>query len=246
VAAVREPRPSEVAIADTLDGNAAVGPNFLVAHIRIVKNRGYLVVENSQTGEDSLFVCPYASLPEWSPDGRYLSCNLWTPETRMGKLVVFEVASWKKVANANLASTGSAEWSPDSKRIVSDGVSYHGGKMILYCVSIPGGEVSVIDSTTAMNDIEFSWNRDSRWITYSRPTRLTPIGETRESDLCIANALTGESWCLIKARDHNESNPYWIDDHSIQVDRVWWTAGEGEADWTSRERRVVVILKPVR
>src|SRR5262249_43315930 len=151
--------------------------------------------------------------------------------------------SWEKVIDVNLASAASVVWSPDSKRVAVGGVWYERNKTVLYSVSITDGAVALIDSAAVMGDFEFSWSPDSHWIAYSRPTRLTPMDDTMESDLCVADAVTGESWCLIKAADSAQSNPSWLDDHSVLVDREWWRAGRSEADWTHRKKQVVVVLK---
>lgn len=244
VADIRESRGSETAL-DT-NRNTATGQNGLVARVVVEKRRGRLVVSNSETG-DSLFGCPYANLPAWSPDGNYLSVDLWTPENRMGKLVVFDASSWKKVVDVALTYGADTEWSPDSKRIVSAAFSYEKPVMLVYSVTIPEGKVTKIDATTVLGDIDFSWSPDSRWIIYSRPTKLAPLEDVIASDLVIADVRTGEAWTLIPASDHHQSNPLWIDDHTVQIDRIWWDAGSTEADWTiSREQRVVVVLKPSR
>lgn len=242
VVEIRESHHGETAL-DT-DRNTAVGPNGLVARVVVEKRRGRLVVRNSETG-DSLFGCPSASLPAWSPDGTYLSVDLWTTETRMGKLVVFDASNWKRVIDLDLASAASAVWSPDSKRIVSYGSSYRDRDMLFYEVTVPDGAVTVIDRTRVMGDIEFSWSPDSRWILYSKPTKLHHVGDTMVSELRIAEAPTGASWVLVPATDHNQSNPLWIDDHTVQIDRIWWDEDE-DANWTTREQRVVIVLKPSR
>lgn len=237
---IRESRAGETAL-DT-DRNTAVGSNGLVAHVVVEKGRGRLVVNNVESG-DSLFGCPYALLPAWSPDGKYLSVSMWTTETRMGKLVVFDASNWKRVIDLDLASAASATWSPDSKRIVSDGSSYADGEVLFYEVTVPAGAATIIDRTRVHGDIDFSWSPDSRWIVYSMPTKLHHVGDTMVSELRIADAASGEYCTLIPATDHNQSNPLWIDDHTIQIDRIWWDEDE-DANWTNREERVVIDLKP--
>jgi Tol biopolymer transport system component len=255
VVAVREPKHHEITFEEKThylrpgqweERNTVAGPGHLVAYVRTDRHHHpYLQIEDRQSGEDSVFVYPSVSLPCWSPDGSYLSVSLWTPQTRMGKLVVFDVATWKTVIDVDLASAASAKWSPDSRRIASDGVSYKTGQIVFFEVSVPGGAVSVLDSTNVMGDAEFSWSPDSRWIVYSKPTKVHHVGDTIVSDLCVADAATGDVWSLVKGTDHNQSSPLWITDNTIQVDRIWWDEDD-DANWTNREQRVVLVLKRVQ
>jgi hypothetical protein len=250
VAVIREPRGGEMSFEDSThylrpseweERNKVFGPGGLVAHVRVHDRRGYLEIVNWQTGDDSLFVYPHAMLPSWSPDGRYLSANVWTEKTRMGKLAVFEVGGWKNVVDIDVSHAANTKWSPDSRMIACAGVAYRGSSIILYTVTVPEGRVSVVDSTRVPGDIDFSWSPNNRWLVYAMPTKVHHVGDTMVSDLWIADAASGAAWCLIKSTDHHQSNPLWITDTTIQLDRVWWTE-EG----ANREQRVVVELRETR
>src|SRR5262249_14111895 len=147
-------------------------------------------------------VCADASLPEWSPDGRYLSINLWTEKCRMGKLIVFDVSNWKQVIDVGLTAAAHRAFSPASKRIVCTGFGYEKPLMTMYAVTVSEGKLNVNATTRFLGDINFSWSPDSRWISFSRPTKLHPVGDTIESDLCLGDASTGRAWTLIPATDH--------------------------------------------
>ncbi|HEX6790939.1 MAG TPA: hypothetical protein VF247_06490 [Candidatus Krumholzibacteria bacterium] len=252
VAAIREPRAGELPYEEAThylrpgqweERNKVFGPGKLVAYVRTERRRGYLEIENFDTGEDSVFVLPGACLPAWSPDGRYLSVDLWTKETTGGMLRVLDVATWKGIVDVKLAQASDTKWSPDSRMIVGAGYSHTDTAIVLYSVTIPEGNVSVVDTTRVLGDIDFSWSPDSRWIVYSKPRSINHFDETMVSDLWIAEAATGAAWCLVKSTDHDQSDPLWITDRTLQVDRVWWTV-DGDANWSTREDRVVIELTP--
>lgn len=253
--AVRAPKSEEVSFEEAThylrpgeweERNKVFGPGSLVAYVRAdARHRAYLEIEDWKAGNDSVFVYPDAGLPAWSPDGRYLSVNVWTPATRTGKLVILDVSKWRIVVDIDLTSASNSKWSPDSRCIAVAGASYAGDDIVLYSVNVPDGNVSVIDTTRVFGDIEFSWSPDSRWIAYAKPTKVHHVGDTLISDLWIAEAATSAAWCLLKGTDHNQSNPLWITDRTLQVDRVWWDEDE-DANWTNREQRVVVELSPSR
>jgi hypothetical protein len=253
VAAVREPRAGELAYEDSThylrpgrweERNRVFGPGGLVARVRIENpRRGYLQIDDWKAGRDSLFVLPHACLPAWSPDGRYLSVDLWTKEATGGMLRVLDVATWQGIVDVTLSHASDTKWSPDSKMIAGAGFSYTDTTMVLYTVTIPQGRVSVVDTTRALGDVDFSWSPDSRWIVYSKPRSINHLDETMVSDLWIAEAATGAAWCLIRSTDHHQSDPLWITSSTIQIDRVWWTVDD-DANWTTREDRVVIELSP--
>jgi WD40 repeat protein len=251
VSAVREPRPNEVAYEDAThylrpgereEKNEVRGPDHLVAFARSDRGRPYLEIANWKTGEDSLFIYNYVSLPSWSPDGRYLSTCVWTEQTRGGKLTVFDVATWKVVVDVTLTYSSDTKWSPDSKRIVCEGFAYKEQEAMVYTVTVPQGKVTVIDRRVTEGDIEFSWSPDSRWIAYSMPTKVHHVGDTMVSELWLADVTTGKACCLVKGTDHDQASPLWINESTIQVDRIWWTVDD-DANWDTREQRVVIDLE---
>ena len=146
---VRSPNSEEVSFeeathylrpAEWEERNKVFGPGSLVAYVRIdSRNHGYLEIEDWKAGSDSVFVFRSAGLPAWSPDGKYLSCNVWTERTRGGKLCVLDASTWKTVVDVDLAHASDTKWSPDAKMIACAGVSYMSTGCVVYTVTVPDG-----------------------------------------------------------------------------------------------------------
>ncbi len=219
------------------DGNYVPGPDSLIARVVIVARRGYVEILNSATGESHRLLETPASLPQWSPDGRYISCVVWKSHLNPYQLTVVDVTTSRIVMKSDLTDATESKWSPDSRVIAVSGISRKWNGALLYTVAVPDGRVTVIDSLNLLASHEFSWSPDGRWIVFSRPTQLEHHGETIAADLRIAETATGESWCVLSAPDWAESDPLWITDHSIQITRVRW---HDEGD--NEEQRLVVDL----
>ena len=244
VVALREPWAEDVPfetktryLRSSGDGNYVPGPDSLIARVVIVARRGYVEIVNTATGESRRLLETPASLPQWSPDGRYLSCVVWKSHLNPYQLTVVDVTTSKIVMEADLTQGTKSKWSPDSHAIAVSGISHKWRGALLYTVTVPDGRVTAIDSLNLLASHDFSWSPDGRWIAFSRPTQLEHHGETIAADLRIADSSTGESWCVLSAPEWAESDPLWITDRSIQITRVrWHEAGESE------ELRLVVDL----
>jgi hypothetical protein len=130
------------------------------------------------------------------------------------------------------------KWSPDGRRIAVEGTIHQRPHEMLYTVSFPEGKITVLDTVDVLANYEFSWSPDGRWIAFSRPTKLDDLGEaTVAADLWIADVTSGGAWPLLQTPDWIESNPLWITNRTIQVDRVNW-----DASYRSIEQCVVVEL----
>ena len=222
----------------SIDANNVPGPDSLVAHV--VTEKGYrprIVIERMGT-VDSL-LCGCASLPRWSPDGRYMSCVVWKSVDRPYELMIVDVTTGAVALDPEVRTSGTkTKWSPDSRTIAASGAIYDRPGSMLYTVSIPEGKVTVLDSVNVFATHEFSWSPDGRWIAFSRPIRVHHYGDTMVSDLWIAEAKTGKTWRVLEASGWAESNPLWITNRAIQVDRIRWND-----DGPNDERRVVVELR---
>jgi hypothetical protein len=245
VVAVRERRPGEVPFEETSrylrpspDANNVPGPDSLVARVRTDKEfHPYIEIENLRNREAHLLLSA-ACLPQWSPDGKYISCDVWTPAQRMGKLTAVRVATRSVVLETEFASVSQSKWSPDSRAIVADGIRYGRQRAILYTVLVHQGKVAVLDTLEVFTGYEFSWSPDSHWIAFTRPTELDQQTENPVSaDLWIADAESGEKWHILETPEWIEQNPLWITNHTILIDRVQW-----QGDEPGVEQRVVIEL----
>lgn len=247
VAAIRERRPGEVPFEESSrylwpspDKNVVPGPDSLVARARTDNDlHSYIEIENLVTGESYRLFDANAFLPHWSPDGRYISCAVWKSPGQRSELTVVEVATRTVVLDPPLrASAHQMKWSPDSSTLVADGIMYGRPRTLLYTVTVPAGVTTVIDTMGVLSDYGFSWSPNGRWIAFSRPSALDPIGEDPiASDIWIADAKTGQKWPLVVSSDLVESNPLWITNETLQIDRASVEDGKVGA-----EQRVVVEL----
>jgi hypothetical protein len=219
------------------DRNYVPGPDSLVARVVIVSRRGYVEIVDVVTGESRRLLETPASLPQWSPDGRCLSCVVWKSHLNPYQLTVVDVSASKIVMENDLTDGTESKWSPDSRSIAVSGISRKWSGALLYTVTVPDGRVTVIDSLKVLASHEFSWSPDGRWIAFSRPTRLHHVGDTIAADLWIADAATGESWCMLDGSEWAVMDPLWITNRSIQITRVRW-----HDEGANEEQRLVVEL----
>jgi hypothetical protein len=248
VVRVREPWAEDVPfetksgyLRSSIDRNVVRGPDSLTARVAIVARRGYVEIVDNRTGASRRLLETPASLPQWSPDGRHISCVVWKSHLAPHQLAVVDVATSTVVVDSVMNASGTeSKWSPDSRSIVASGLMNGGAWAVLYRVSIPDGQVTVLDSVDVLSTHEFSWSPDGRWIAFSRPTLADGHFGTTAAGLWIADAATGESWCVLDSREWAEMNPLWIADRSLQVTRVLW-----HEEGASEEQRVVVELSHV-
>ena len=180
------------------------------------------------TGQLDTLFAGWASLPQWSPDGKYISCVAWRSQEAPYELTIVDVATRTVVVDSEANASGTmSKWSPDSRLIAASGVINESSWVMLYTVSIPDGKVAILDSVNVLSAHEFSWSPDSHWVAFSRPTALDEGENVAAADLWLADARTGEVWPLLETQDWVELNPLWISDRTIQVDRRRSGTGSG-------------------
>ncbi len=247
VASVRERRAGEIPFEEASrylwpspDANNVPGPDSLVARVRTdAKLHPYIELEDLRNGKAIRLLDAWASLPQWSPNGKYISCVVWKSVPQPHELTVVDVATRTVLLDPEVRASGTKiKWSPDSRTLAADGVIYAHPRSMLYTVSVPEGKVVVLDTLEVLGDYGFSWSPEGRWIVFSRPTKLDELSEDPvAADLWIADARTGKTWLVLETPDWIESNPLWITNRTIQVDRVHWDGSERGV-----EQRVVVEL----
>jgi dipeptidyl aminopeptidase/acylaminoacyl peptidase len=162
----------------------------------------------------------WATLPQWSPDGRYVSCVAWKSLQNPYQLTVVDVATRTVVVESSVKANGTkSEWSPDSRAIAVAGVSRGSSWVVLYTVAIPSGKSAVLDSVNVLRAHDMSWSPNGQFIAYSRPTALDEDEDAAASDLWIADVRGGRAWPLLETTGWVESNPQWITNRVIQFDR---------------------------
>jgi Tol biopolymer transport system component len=226
---VREPRPGDVPFENASnylrlseDANNVPGPDSQVAHVRSDDpHHSYIEVENLETRKSIRLHSGYSFLPQWSPDGKYIACVVWKSRNRPGELAVASADNGEVLLDPRArASVATMKWSPDGHRIAVEGPIHLRPHEMLFTVSFPEGKTTILDSLDVLVDYEFSWSPDGQWIAFSRPTKLDHLGEvTLAADLWIADVTTGRAWPLIETPEWVESNPLWVSNSVIQMDR---------------------------
>jgi Tol biopolymer transport system component len=199
----------------------------------------HIEIENLRTGETRRLLDANAFLPRWSPNGKYISCAVWKSPGESGELTVVDVDSGTVIVDPEIRASGrTSKWSPDSRTVAAAGVMYGRPRALLYTVTVPDGATTAIDTLNVLSDYGFSWSPNGRWLAFSRPSALDPIGEDPiASDIWIADAETGQKWPLVVTSGWVESNPLWITNETLQIDRASVEDGN-----VGVEHRVVVEL----
>lgn len=246
---VRERRAGEVPFEDASgylrrspDRNYMPGPDSLVACVTIEKRRGYVELLDLRTGKSKRLLMGF--LPQWSPDGKYISCLVWKSAIKHGELTIVDVVTGNVLVEPEVGAGGGAEqkWSPDSRMIAVSGGIHASPRRLLYTVSVPEGRVAVLDTTDVLAGYNLSWSPDSRWLAFTRPTELDNMDEDPvAADLWIAEAETGKTWILLETPEWLESDPQWISNTTVQLTRAARQGGE-----TGVQQTVVVELNSTR
>jgi dipeptidyl aminopeptidase/acylaminoacyl peptidase len=249
VVTVREPRPGDVPFEDASkylrpseDANNVPGPDSLLARVRTDEmHHAYIEIEDLRTGNLVRLQTGNSCLPNWSPDGKYIACLVWKSRGLPHELVIADVETGRVVLDPKArASATTIKWSPKSQRIAVEGTIHSRPKQMLYVVALPRGRVMVLDTVGVLANYGFSWSPDGRWIAFSRPTKLDNLGEVIEAaDLWIADAKTGDTWPLLETPESVESNPLWVTNSTIQIDRAHW---DGQ-DLGARQRLIVELSR---
>jgi dipeptidyl aminopeptidase/acylaminoacyl peptidase len=229
VVSVRESRAGDVPFEEasrylwpSTDANNVPGPDSLVAHVRTdEKHHAYIELEDLRTGKALPLLKANACLPQWSPDGKHIACSVWKSPRQSGQLTVVDVATRAVILDPGVDGI-TTKWSPDSRTLLAEGLTYPSQRLMLYTISVPDGRVMALDTNDVSADYEFSWSPDGRWIAFSRPTKVDYEDATLAADLWIADAKTGTTWLVLETPDWIESDPLWITNRTIQVDRVHW------------------------
>ena len=110
--------------------------------------------------------------PRWSPDGKTLA--YWSDRTGEYELTVRPAdasGEEKKITSFGAGFRYAPYWSPDSRK-----VAFVDQAMRVHLTDLDSGRTTKIDECPewmnhpTLENFEFKWSPDSRWLTYSRPT----------------------------------------------------------------------------
>ncbi|MGE5521543.1 MAG: S41 family peptidase [Candidatus Dadabacteria bacterium] len=107
--------------------------------------------------------------PSFSPNGRWLA--YWSDADGEHNIYLRDNKSSevKKITNFKNGMGWKLTWSPDSRKIV-----FINDKQEIHLLTVPAGELSLIDKTTqqtysnGLQGFEPAWSPDSKWITYAK------------------------------------------------------------------------------
>lgn len=216
------------------DARIVPGPDSLCIVVQNDSERHpHVYLKDLRTGSTQLLLREVAFSPRWSPDGKYVACIVSRSRSRppghsvlRWDLAIIELASRKKIAPALNSSSITIKWSPDSKSLLGAGLSYDAQGSVLYCVSLPKGTVSILDTVGIHADYEFDWSPDSKWVAVSRPTKLLPSGDISKSDLWILSRTQDTRCKVLDTPEWVEREPRWITDRTIMIERASWEGNQ--------------------
>jgi tricorn protease len=110
--------------------------------------------------------------PRWSPDGKLLA--YWSDRSGEYELTVRPaevLGEERKLTSLGRGFRYAPHWSPDSRKIV-----FIDQAMRIHLTDVESGKTTKIDESPewinhgGLENFDFKWSPDSRWITYARPT----------------------------------------------------------------------------
>jgi len=210
--------------------NYVPGPDSLIARVDDdAEGHPHILIGRIGAEHADTLFGGWASLPQWSPDGRYISCVAWKSLQNPYQLTVVDVDTRTVVVESRVKANGAkSEWSPDSRAIAAAGVSRNSPWIILYTVAVPSGKTAVLDSVNVLRAHDMSWSPNGQFVAYSRPTALNEEENVAASDLWIADVSGGKTWPLLETTGWVESNPQWITNRTIQFDRYRPEGGDAK------------------
>ncbi|MFO7922305.1 MAG: PDZ domain-containing protein [Bacteroidales bacterium] len=118
----------------------------------------------------------------WSPDGKNIA---WVSD-KSGEFEIYMQQQDGSQPPVQLTTAGDTyifnfRWSPDSRKIL-----YHDKKNRLRIVDVATREITDVAYSGLSVMSDYSWSRDSRWITYTRPEQGMNV-------VCLYNVSTGSS-----------------------------------------------------
>lgn len=228
VTAIRPPRPGEAPfterdrlLRDPASANDAPGPGRTRAVVRSDSlHHPHIYLEDASTGDVRELL--RGSAPRWSPDGKRIACTIWKSRTRPWNLLIVDVATGQQTEPDSMLSPTEYRWSPDGHCLAVSGQLYDRGKAALAWIDLERHRSVVVDTLPVLSDYDFSWSADSRWLAYSRPTRLLPEEDVCEADLWIASEGGAVKCCVLETPNQVERQPKWIGLRTIQIAAQSW------------------------
>jgi hypothetical protein len=213
--------------------NSVPGPGTLRAVVRNLKgHHPSILIEDAATGSSRLLLKPWASQPLWSPDGRWIACNVYGSPAAPYNLALVEVEAGRVTLPDLGAQIGEYRWSPDSRYLALELTSAQGGFTVLGFFSLSTQTFTPADTLTLFADYAFSWSPDAHAIAVSKPTFTDREheDEVTQADLWLMD-VTGARCRLVEGRGFIAAQPRWIDSAHVRYVRdVWKVDGSGPSE----------------
>ena len=224
------------------NANDAPGPGTLRAVVRNDKERhSHVYIEDTAAHSSRLLLGPSASRPKWSPDGRWIACDIYgSPQTY--NLGLVEMASgrlWRPELGGQLEEY---KWSPDSRGLALELADPRGGFTVLGYFSLAAKSFQPVDTLKLSASYDVAWSPDSRTLAVSKPTYTDRDNEDEvtQSDLWLMS-LPRARCRLVEGKGFLAAAPRWIDSAHVRYVRdVWKIDASGTSD------SVVVEIAPRR
>jgi hypothetical protein len=155
------------------------------------------------------------SLPRWSPDGRWLAVDKWSPELPY-QLGLVEVHSGRVITIPRVQYLDQCAWSPDSRMLAFVGRTYPMGDcMSAGWLTVRDTTVHVVasDLNAAFECLEMAWSADSRRFV-ALMHREYEHDDVRVTDLWLFS-LAPEICRLTSTPRIEESSISWLDDRRV-------------------------------
>ena len=219
--------------------NSVPGPGSLSAVVRSLRSHHpSVLVEDAATGASRLLLKPWASQPLWSPDGRWIACNVFGSPEAPYNLALVEVPSGRVHLPDLDAQIAEYRWSPDSRHLALEVTSAQGGLTVLGIYSLATGAFTPLDTLALLAEYQFSWSPDARTLAVSKPTWTDREheDEVTQADIWLID-ISGARCRLVEGKDFIAGQPRWIDSTHVCYEKEVWKPVDSEVT-----ERVVVTL----
>jgi Tol biopolymer transport system component len=223
--------------------NCAPGPGTLRAVVqRNKEHHPHVYIEDCATGSSRLLLDKWTSRPKWSPDGKWIACDIYGSPQRPYNLGLVEMTSgrlWRPELGGQLEEY---KWSPDSRWLALELADPMGGFTVLGFFSLAAGSFQPVDTLTLFASYDVAWSPDSRTLAVSKPTYTDRDNEDEvtQSDVWLMS-LSKARCRLVEGRGFLAAAPRWIDSTHVRFVRdVWKIDASGSSD------SIVVEIAPRR
>lgn len=225
------------------NANYAPGPGTLSAAVRNDKeHHSHVYIEDTASDSSRLLLDHWTTRPKWSPDGKWIACDIYGSPQRPYNLGVVEMASGRLLRPELNGQLEEYKWSPDSRWLVLALTDPMGAFTVLGFYSLAAGSFQPVDTLTLFASYDVAWSPDSHTLAVSKPTYTDRDNEDEvtQSDLWLMS-LRKARCRLVEGKGSLAAEPRWVDSTHVRYVRdVWKIDASGSSD------SIVVEIAPRR